>query len=400
MDYERSRKMRKLLILPLAAALLLGAPSLAYAGWEEGVAAFKAKNYAEAARQFQSVTEEHPDWPNGYFMLGQVLGKLDRNQEALAALRKAYDLNPNEVAYQLQLGTSYLQNNRYRDAAQLLQKIDESQLSGQQAQVYHKALAVALDKTGQSGAALGALARAAQSNPNDAAAQYNYGAAAFNAGRTADAVKALEKAVNLDGQDVKKRRAYLDALMRQGRETTGSGKAGIYRKAAEAGKALVARNPSYDNLLKLGEAQLGAAQYSEAIQSFNQAAAKNSQEWIPYFYMGQASTAKKDYTRAETELKQALTKNVGKAEQDKVYKQLAFVYEKQKNYDAAIEAYTKAGDTSGATRARENADIAKHNQEAEAEQQEYQELKAKEAELQKQLQELGAAGGAPPPPSN
>jgi len=386
--------MRKMLILPLAVALLVAAPSLLEAGWEEGVAAYKGGNLAEAARQFQAVTEEHPDWPDGYFMLGQVLSKMKKNQDALNALRKAYDLKPGDVRYQLQLGTAYLQNNRYRDAAQLLKKLDEGKLSGQQKQIYHKALAVALDKTGQTGAALDALKKAAASNPSDAGAQFNYGAAAFNAGRTAEAVTALGKAVQLDGRDQAKRRAYIDALLKQGRQTRGAGKAGVYRKAAEAGKALVSQNPSYDNLLKLGEAQLGAAQYTEAVQSFNQASAKNSREWIPHFYIGQASTAKQDYGRAETELKQALGKSPSGDDKNRVYKQLAFVYEKQRKFDEAVDTYNKAGDSAGAQRAKENADIAKFNKEADQEQKEYQDLKDKEKELQEQLKQLG--GGSPP----
>ncbi|MDY7093456.1 MAG: tetratricopeptide repeat protein [Acidobacteriota bacterium] len=381
--------MRNKLTALLVATLVLGAPSLLRADWETGVAAFKSGNYTAAAQEFQTITEQHKDWPDGYFMLGQALNKLNRKQDALNAFRQAYDLKPNDTRYQLQLGNSYVQNNRFRDAASLLTKIDEGSLSGSQKQIYHKLLAVSLDKTGQAGAALDALAKAARSNPNDASVQYNYGAAAFNAGRTADAVNALEKAVRLDGRDTTKRRAYVDALMRSGRETRGSGKLGVYAKAADAAKALVAADPSYDNLMKLGEAQLGAKQYTEAVQSFNQAASKKSNEWIPHFYIGQASTARQEYTKAEQALKQALQKSPPAKDRQRVQKQLGFVYEKQKRYDEAIDFYNQAGDAAGAQRARENRDINAHNREAEAEQREYEELKAAEERLKKELEELG-----------
>lgn len=382
--------MRNKLTAWVAVALLVGTPSLLRAGWEEGVAAYKAGNYTAAAQEFQSVTEQHKDWPDGYFMLGQALDKLKRKQDALNAYRQAYDLKPGETRYQLQLGNAYVQNNRFRDAASLLTKIDESSLSASQKPVYHKLLAVSLDKTGQTGAALEALAKAARSNPNDAAAQYNYGAAAFNGNRTGDAVSALEKAVRLDGKNAGYRLAYVNALMRQGRETRGDAKIGIYNKAADAAKQLVAIQPSYDNLMKLGEAQLGAKQYTEAVQSFNQAAAKKSSEWIPHYYIGQASTARKDYSKAEQALNKALAANPPAKDRQRVYRQLGFVYEKQKRYDDAIEAYTTAGDNAGVTRAKENRDINLHNKEAEAEQREYQELKAAEERLQKELEELGA----------
>ncbi|MCB1032371.1 MAG: tetratricopeptide repeat protein [Acidobacteria bacterium] len=384
-----------MLIFPLVALLASFAGSTE-AGWEDGVAAYKSGNLAEAARQFQSVTEEHPDWPDGYYMLGQVLGKLKKNQEALNASRKAYDLNPGDIRFQLALGTAYLQSNRYRDAAELLKKVNEGSLSAQQKKIYHQALAVAMDKTGQSGAALDALKKAAQSSPSDAGAQFNYGAAAFNAGQTSVAVGALEKAVQLDSKDPDKRKAYTDALLKSGRETQGSNKTSIYAKAADSAKALVALKPTYENFLLLGEAQLGGKQYGEAVQTFNQAAAKNSGAWIPHFYIGQASTAKADFSRAEAALKKALNMGPPSADQNRIWRQLGFVYEKQKRFDDAISAYTTAGDSGGVTRVRDNAEIAKHNQEADREQEQYQELKRKEQELQEELKRLGTAGGGPP----
>lgn len=386
--------MRKKLISPLVVLLLASFAGSADAGWEEGVAAYKSGNLAEAARQFQSVTEEHPDWPDGYYMLGQVLAKLKKNQEALNASRKAYDLGPGDVRFQLSLGNAYLQNNRFRDAAELLSKINEGSLNAQQKKLYHQALAVAMDKTGRSGEALGALQKAAQSNPNDAAAQFNYGAAAFNAGQTSAAVTALEKAVRLDSKDAAKRKAYTDALLKSGRTTRGSGKAGIYVKAAESAKALVALKPTYDNFLLLGEAQLGAKQYGDAVQTFNQAAAKNSGAWLPQFYIGQASTSKADFPRAETALEKALAMNPPAADKNRIWRQLGFVYEKQKRFEEAIRAYTTAGDSAGVSRVQGNAEIAKHNQEADREQQQYEEIKRKERELQEQLEKLGT--GSPP----
>ncbi|MCB1053977.1 MAG: tetratricopeptide repeat protein [Acidobacteria bacterium] len=383
--------MRAKLTTLLALGLLLGAPALLKADWEQGVAAFKAGNYAEAARQFQGVTEEHKEWADGYSMLGQALSKLNRKQDALNAFRQAYDLKPGDVQFQLQLANSYVQNGRFRDAASLLTNINEGSLSANQKPVYHKLLAVSLDKTGQSGAALDALRKAAQSSPNDASAQYNYGAAAFNAGQTAAAVAALEKAVRLDGKDTTKRRAYIDALLRSGRETRGDGKTAAYAKAAEAAKALVAQAPTFDNLMKLGEAQLGAKQYTEAIQSFNQASSKKSSDWIPYYYMGQASTARQDYAKAEEALEKALKVQLSDKDRSRVYKQLGFVYEKQRRYEEAIKAYNNAGDSASAQRAQENRQINEHNKEADAEQQKYEELKKAEEQLQKELEELGAS---------
>ena len=79
-------------------------------------------------------------------------------------------------------------------------------------------LSVCYDKSGNEGLALANMEKAAQLNPNDAAAQFNYGVKALASGYTDDAVAALGKAVSIDGGDAAKRRAYGSALVRQARE--------------------------------------------------------------------------------------------------------------------------------------------------------------------------------------
>ena len=92
----------------LLAVLVLGATGTALAGWEEGVAAFKAGDYAKAAQEFQGVVEGQPEWPGGHRMLGQTYLKMGRSQDALTHLRKAYDLNPNDLAVQMALGQIFV----------------------------------------------------------------------------------------------------------------------------------------------------------------------------------------------------------------------------------------------------------------------------------------------------
>ena len=52
-------------------ALLLALAIPAEAGWEEGVAAFRAQNYAQAIEEFRVVVEDQPEWAGGHRMLGQ-----------------------------------------------------------------------------------------------------------------------------------------------------------------------------------------------------------------------------------------------------------------------------------------------------------------------------------------
>lgn len=379
---------------PLFLLALAAVAAPAGAGWDEGVAAFKAGNNAAAATEFQAVVNERPDWADGHFMLGQVQLKLDKAEAAVASLRKAYDLKPDSTNYQLALARAYLEVRRYGDAAALLKRVSVGELSKDQAAQYHQMVAVAASRTGQTGDALTALRQAANASPNDADAQHRYGLAALAAGDTAAAVSALDKAARLAPGDADKLRGQVKALIALGRETREAGpKRSAYGRAAQAAKALVAKDSSHESLLLLGESQLGATQYDAAAATFAEAAGKNAGDWIAYFYQGQAFTANEQYAKAEAPLKQALGKSG--ADQRRIWRQLGFVYEKQKNFDAAIDAYGKAGDSAGVTRAQDNKKIAAENLEAEEHNRKVKELEAAAKALEEEIKAV--QGSAKPP---
>jgi tetratricopeptide (TPR) repeat protein len=376
-----------------AAALVFAVAVPARAGWNEGVAAFKAGNYSSAAKEFQDVVKQRPDWAGGHFMLGQALARLNRKEQALDSFRKAYDLDPNKVEYQLALANGFLQTHMYTDAARLLDKIDASSLSAGQRGTFSQMRAVALEKSGRSGDALGALRDAARSKPNDAAVQYQYGVAAFNAGQISEAVRALGQSVKIS-PSTESRAAYVQALIREARENPAQ-KSSSYATAVEQAKVLAGQNASYENILSLGEAQLGAKRYAGAIDSFQKAAAKKSGDWLAFYYASQAQTALGQYENASASLKKALATNPSAQNQRRVYKQIGFVDEKLKNYEEAKAAYAKAGDQASLARVEKNMQIAQENQKISAENQRIEEMRKEQQDLEKQLKDLKQ--GAPPP---
>jgi tetratricopeptide (TPR) repeat protein len=382
--------MRNRLLITTVLLSLAALP--AGAGWDEGVAAFKAGNYAQASKEFEAVVAARPDWANGHMMLGRTLLKLGRNQPAVDALRKAYDLNPGDGSIQLALAQGYLEANRASEAAQLLGRINAAGLSKEQQAGYQKLYAMALDRSGQGDRAAQELAKAAAGSPNDANLQYQAGAAALNAGNLTAAIAALDRAVRLDAKDAKKSQLLVQALIRQGREAGGAAKDAAYARAAEVARSLAAAQPTYDNFLLLGEAQLGASLYDEAVGNFNQAAGKNPAEWLPLFYIGQAHTATGNYPQAIDALQKGLAKASRGPDKSRLYKQLGFVYEKTKNLDQARVAYQNAGDAAGVERVSANLDIAKHNAAAEEEARKVAELRKAQEEARKALEEA-----APPP---
>lgn len=381
--------MRRITSWTLAAVVALAGAGLAEAGWEEGVAAFRANNFQAAATEFAAVVEQQPDYAGGQYMLGITLLKLDRASEALTNLRKAYELDPANRTYQLALGQAYLAAERYGDAAQMLQKVDPGTLPKAQQSEYHQMLAVALSKSGNSDAALGALKKLTETEPNNSDAWYRYGTAAFNAGDTAAGVAALEKAVSLDGANVAKKEALAKALLRQARETQGDRKQAIYDKAVRVAGELATARPNYDNMLLLGELQLGAGKYAEAVATLKKAAASNGASWYPHFYMSQAQTLLADYTAAEASAQKALDLAPGQREQQMVWKQIGFAREKQRDYEGAKEAYRKGGDTQSVARVEQNEQIQEENQQIEQENQRIEEMEAERRRLEEELRELG-----------
>ena len=295
--------MRRIVLSLISLTLLFAVSSTA--NYSEGVAAYQAKNYAEAVTQFQAAieelklagAEEDPQYQPYYLMLGNSLSKSGKHKEAIAPLQTALRLKDGDMGTQLTLGQTYYRLEQYSEAAGILGKIDVSSLPKSAQGAISNMLSVCYDKSGDSGRALANMERAAQLNPDDAAAQFNYGTKALAAGYTDDAVKALQKAVALQGSDPAKRRAYLNALFRKGRETSNrASKKAVYEKAVPIATALSKMEPTFDNYLLLAEAQLGALQYSGAASTLDKALAEKSSDWLPYFYKGQAYTALNQYT--------------------------------------------------------------------------------------------------------
>ncbi len=383
-------------IIATLAILALGSAGAVSAGWDQGVAAFQAKNYTQAAIEFQEVVEQQPDLYQGHYMLGQSLAAQKKMQDALPHLRKAYDLNPNDVGVQMVLGKAYTDSRRYADAVSVLGKMDASKLPTKNRVVLHQMLAKAYEKTGDERRMRGALSSAADADPSNADLRYTYGAAAFNAGDVDGAIAALGKAVQLDPGDVKKQKTYAQALLRKGRTSSGATKADAYKKASAALGKVVAKDDSYDNLIMLAGAQLGAKEYDGTLKTVERAAAKNSNEWLPQYYMGQAYTQKEQFRSAEEKLKEALTKASKNDDKVTIYGQLGYVYEKQKRYDNAIAAYNSAGDRAGVQRAEENKKTDAFNKDVEEEAAERAAMKAEEDRLKEQLKSL--PGAKPPTP--
>lgn len=169
----------------------------ANAGWDEGVAAFSAKDYETAAAEFQTVIYETPEAPQGHYMLGLTLQQLKRAEEALTHLRKAYDLSPNDTSFALSLGRAYYSVRRYGDAASVLAPVDVTALPSQQQILAYQIRGQSFYQTDNLSSAADDFEQLARLKPDDLTTQSTYGTVAYGASRFEKAIGALRRATEL-----------------------------------------------------------------------------------------------------------------------------------------------------------------------------------------------------------
>lgn len=386
--------MRKTLVSILASIALAG-PALA--GWDEGVAAFTKKDYETARNEFQKVVDQNPDAFSGHYMLGLSLGFLNRKEEALNHLRKAYDLNPNDLANKIELGRAYINMRRYADAAKLLGTVgdaDLAKLDERRKGAFYQMRATAREKSGEEDGAYADYKKLAGLFPQDSQIQLKYGVLASNADQMTEALSALDRAHRAAPNDPDVKRSYITVLKKQGRvQRDKNAKKQSYLKAANLAAELVKLESSYDNLLLKCEVELGASTYGEAVTSCKGATGKKPTEWLAQYYLGQAYSANKQYAEAEAPLAEAAKLAKRTDDLNKVWQAIGFAYEKQQKYSQSIEAYEKAGDRSGVARVQKNEETARENQRIEAENARIEEMRKEAEELEKQLKELEGGGG-------
>ena len=366
----------------------------AFAGWEEGVAAFKEKQYQQAANEFQKLVDQNPEGYRSHYMLGMSLQRLGRKEEALNHLREAYNLNPNDLAIKLELGKAYFTVRRYAEVSKLLKTVDPSKLPGTHQPPFYQMRGEAKLKMNDINGGFKDYEALSKLAPKDAKVQYKFGAVALKADQLEKAILALDRAVQLDPADPDKKKTYANALIKKGRMSRDkTAKKSSYLKAAELSAQVVAADGSFDNLMLQMSAELGAGLYDKAVVTGEKAMAKNSSDWLVPFYIGQAYTSSNQHPKAEAPLKKALELASKPDDQKKVWKQLGFAYEKQKKFADSISAYQNAGDGGAVARVEENLQTERYNEQVEAENEQIRRMEEEAKRLEEELKKLEEGGG-------
>ncbi len=370
------------------ALLALAVP--AHADWEQGVAAYRAKDYAAATKAFEEVTKTNPDFAGGYYMLGICQSSLGQLSPAVANLRKAVELETDNAQYKLAYGQALIKTQEYQAAYGLLKPLDIGSLDARLRSNYALLFAQAATKTGQPQDAIRVLTTQIRADGKNASLYQALGVAQNNAGDDGKAFDAFKQAFALDPKDQDSGRSAVYAGIAAARRSTADAqKNRYYSETAQIAERLAAAAATFEHKLLAGEAWLGAGDYRKALGWFDQAQSMQPNNVLVHYYRAQCRTSLNQLDGAINDLQQALRIGATGKLRTQIYNQMGYVYDKKQEYGRAADAYQEAGNQGKVNEMRTKQTAHEQNIQAERE---IDELRRTIAALEMQIKELEEIG--------
>lgn len=374
----------------LAALLALAAATPAVAEWNKGLEAYRAKNYAAAVTEFEEVTQTNPDYAGAYYMLGLSQRAMGKTSQALANLRKAVEMEGDNVSYKVALGQALVQSDQFQEGYAVLSGLDLGSMDASYRSSFALLLAQAATKIGKAAEAVRVLTAQSKADSGNPSIFKALGVAQGEMGNEADSFAAFRRAFELDPSDDASGRSAAYAAINAARMSRSpADRQRFYAQGAAVADKLAGSKPTFEHTLLAGETWLGAKDYQKALSWFEKAQQKQPQNALVRFYKAQAQTSLNRLDDALESLQQALKIGVDGSLRKQVYNQGGFVYDKKKDYDKAIQWYQEAGNTEMVSKVNEKKGLQAQNAEHD---QECREFKSKIDALRVQIEELEKLG--------
>lgn len=285
---------------------IICAANLAVRGdYQKGVSYYKQGQYVKAIEEFKQILQTHPNYEDGYRILGDCYLKIKNYDRAIEAFRSALRLKTNVYASYYGLALAYYNNGQYRDTVSTLLRGERFARSPRaRYQLYHtrgSAYYNLKDFTN----AVSDLQQAISIKRGNVADVLQIGIASYQLNQYSQAEKYLNQALALDPNTPAARR-YLSAVS--------------HRQAIAA---------------------MEAKNYTGAATILKKHLIKNNEDAEAWFNLGLAYLFANDLKRSEPALLKAVKFMPKNAE---AHNRLGFIYEKTKRYAKALHHYEKALD--------------------------------------------------------
>ncbi len=330
--------------LSLAAVVSWGllTPSIALAGWDEGVSAFKSGDYRQASELFSQYIQSNPTAPQAHYMLGRSLLQEDRRVESLGPLEEALKLAPKESSYRLAFAQAQLKAHRADAALETLAEQDLATLPANQRQAFDNLLARSATESKDIQAAHKALSITLTEHGDQASLWLAMANIERRREATAAAFTALGRAFEIDAQAEVGVQAVHTAFS-LARESADEARQGWYSKAGEVAEQLAAAQPSGDHFLLAGEARLGAKDFAAAAAWFDRAAATRDQDPLPHYYLARCALAESKGGEALTHLDAAARRSPGGDLAEQILLARGAALRQTEAFEQAAAVYRQAG---------------------------------------------------------
>lgn len=344
--------MKRIAVVALLGILSISAVAAVF-DWERAVSLYKQSQFREAIAEFQKVLVEYPDHSDSWKFIGLSYYQLKEYQSAIEPLDKALALKrkENRVDPDLYraLGQSYLALNKYDAALSQLEAL--TKIQGNVAVNFHL-LGVAYSNLNRPEEAAAAFGKASKLDPKDGDSWYYMGVQQFRGGKYDEAIASLRNGLIAEPKNTEMMGLLAESILRQAANQTDE------RKASPAFEEVVRIATNLKTIKDdaaaeelLGRAYLALKKYTQAESALTKALQGTKQPAAAlYFNLGFALAQTKSWPRAVEMFTNADKLNPGDV--NTLY-YLGFVYENQRRYPQALEAYARGYEASG----RSNADI-------------------------------------------
>lgn len=347
--------MKKLYLVISTCALLLLAQGAWAASfdWEKAVSLYKQGQYRAAITEFQSVLAEFPDHADSWKFVGLAYFQLKDYEPAVLPLEKALALKQTKGETDLDilqaLGRVELALQHYDRALPHFETLVKQQ-PNVAANFYMLGVVYAnLNRAAQADTAFRA---AVKLDPKDGDSWYYLGVQQFRAGKFNEAAAALRHGLNAAPKHIEMLGLLVESLLRQGTNETDERKAQpLFDEAIRVATNLKTLREDAASLELLGRAYLAAKKYTNAEMTLERALTASKQPSAALFFAtGFAHAQNRAWARAAEMLANADRLSPG--DFNTLY-YLGYVFENQRKYPQALDAYSRAYEASG----RSNADV-------------------------------------------